>query len=369
MSRRRLFITTDAVGGVWQYATDLARALEPLDYETTRAILGPSPAEEQRRRALSVPGLELIDTGLPLDWLAENAGEIERAAERLARLSVERRADVVQLHTPALAVANFSAPVVVMMHSCVATWWRSVRSGPMPNEFFGWRTALAAEGLRRANRVVAPSAAFAQLVQETYALPVMPSVVHNGRALAAPASRAPHDFAFTAGRLWDAAKDAALLDRVAARLTIPFKAAGPAIGPNGERVGLQHLHLLGRIGEQAVADELAARPVFVSAARYEPFGLAVLEAANAGCALVLSDIPTFRELWNDAATFVAPGDADGFAAAVGALVGDMGARLAAGERARQRAERHTAAAMAEGIASIYAELSPRMPQLRPQVAA
>ena len=43
-------------------------------------------------------------------------------------------------------------------------------------------------------------------------------------------------------------------------------------------------------------------------ARYEPFGLAVLEAAQAGCALVLSDIPTFRELWNGAAQFVPPGD-------------------------------------------------------------
>ena len=40
-------------------------------------------------------------------------------------------------------------------------------------------------------------------------------------------------------------------------------------------------------------------------ALYEPFGLAVLEAAQAGCALVLSDIPTFRELWDGAALFVA----------------------------------------------------------------
>ena len=57
-----------------------------------------------------------------------------------------------------------------------------------------------------------------------------------------------------------------------------------------------------------ISEQLGARPIFVSVARYEPFGLAVLEAAQAGCALVLSDIPTFRELWGGAALFVPAND-------------------------------------------------------------
>jgi glycosyltransferase involved in cell wall biosynthesis len=48
--------------------------------------------------------------------------------------------------------------------------------------------------------------------------------------------------------------------------------------------------------------------IFASPALYEPFGLSVLEAAAAGCALVLSDIATFRELWSGAARFFEPGD-------------------------------------------------------------
>ena len=35
----------------------------------------------------------------------------------------------------------------------------------------------------------------------------------------------------------------------------------------------------------------------------------MLEAASAGCPLILGDIPTFRELWDGAAVFVAPDDA------------------------------------------------------------
>src|SRR5947199_312178 len=50
--------------------------------------------------------------------------------------------------------------------------------------------------------------------------------------------------------------------------------------------------------------------IFASPALYEPFGLTVLEAAAAGCALVLSDIPSFRELWSGAAVFVDPADSE-----------------------------------------------------------
>ena len=56
---------------------------------------------------------------------------------------------------------------------------------------------------------------------------------------------------------------------------------------------------------------MARAAIFVSSSVYEPFGLAVLEAAGSGAALVLSDIPTFRELWDEAALFAPPGDAAG----------------------------------------------------------
>jgi glycogen synthase len=79
--------------------------------------------------------------------------------------------------------------------------------------------------------------------------------------------------------------------------------------------------------------------VFASAARYEPFGLAVLEAAMHGAALVLADITTFRELWHDAALFVPADDAAGFAAAFDRLAAELPLRrhlaARAGERARQ----------------------------------
>ena len=109
----------------------------------------------------------------------------------------------------------------------------------------------------------------------------------------------------------------------------------------------------GALPEAELAGLLARRPVFASAARFEPFGLAVLEAAQAGCPLVLSDIATFRELWDGAAVFVAAGDPDGFAAAIAALLADPARHAPQGAAAQARAARFTPAATAAAMTAIY----------------
>ena len=118
----------------------------------------------------------------------------------------------------------------------------------------------------------------------------------------------------------------------------------------------RHLRALGQLEGNELPALLGLRPVFVSAATFEPFGLAALEAAAAGCALVLSNIPTFRELWDGVAIFVDPTDAEGFADAIAAIVGDQGRRSELGEAAAQRASRFTPAATARGMAAIYQSL-------------
>ena len=101
---------------------------------------------------------------------------------------------------------------------------------------------------------------------------------------------------------------------------------------------------------------LAERPVFASTAIYEPFGLSVLEAAQAGCALVLSDIPSFRELWEGAADFVPADDDEAIAAAITRAVGDGSRRVRSGIAARMRARRYSIEAMAADTAAIYRSL-------------
>jgi glycosyltransferase involved in cell wall biosynthesis len=181
--------------------------------------------------------------------------------------------------------------------------------------------------------------------------------VHNGRTAPVPVDdEPPARHVLTAGRLWDRVKRTALLDAVAARLPVPFRAAGPVEAPHGERVEASHLALLGTVPAADLAREYAARPVFVSAASFEPFGLAVLEAAQAGCALVLSDIATFRELWDGAALFVTGDDPTAWANAIETLVADEPRRRTLGKAAAERARRYTPATTASAMTDLYAGL-------------
>lgn len=348
---RRLLMTADAIGGVWQYALGMAGDLVRAGWSVDIATLGPAPSPAQHAGA-DAAGVTLIDTALPLDWLAADARAVEGAAQAIAALAADRGAQVVQLNQPALAVATFAMPVVAVVHSCPASWWDAVERGPLPADLV-WQRDLIARGLARADAVVCPSHAFAATVQRLYALPAAPIVIHNGRSL--PAATGPlRARAFTAGRLWDRAKNVATLDRAAARLPLPFKAAGALRGPHGEAIALAHLDALGHIDDATIAAQLVTRPIFASAARYEPFGLAVLEAALTGCALVLSDIPTFRELWDGAATFVAADDAAGFATAIDRLAADPGLRRLSGDRARARALDYTPERTAAATAAVLA---------------
>jgi CDP-paratose 2-epimerase len=365
----RLLMTADAVGGVWTYALDLAGALAPFGVQTTLAVLGPRAGEAARAEAAAIPGLQVIETGLPLDWMADTPADIHASGAAVADLAARARADLIQLNSPALAAGGgFPARVVGVCHSCLATWWAAARGGEMPEDF-RWRAHANREGLLACDALVSPTAAFAEATARAYELP-RPLTVHNGRHHP-PKGGSPHERqVFTAGRLWDEGKNIAVLDAAAALIDAPLFAAGPLAGPNGTAVSLTSARTLGPLTPSDVRAWLARSPIFASAARYEPFGLSILEAAQGGCALVLSDIPTFRELWQDAAVFVPPDAPKAFAAELQALLDCPERTAALGASAQARASRYTAQAMAEGMLGIYGMLlSTPLPRLRPEAAA
>lgn len=348
-----MLLTTDAVGGVWRYTMETARGLAALGANIVLAVLGPPPGPAQRQEAAAIAGLRWVATGLPLDWLAETPDDLAFASHVLASVAGLSGVDTVQLHAPALVGdAPWPVPVIAVAHSCVGTWWRAVRGGVMPADL-AWRAEATRAGLVRADIVVAPSGSFADSLRSCYGIMRPVEVVLNGRTPThGDAGRRRQ--ALCAGRLWDEGKAIAQLDAACATLPWPVLAAGPDTGPNGAYVTCRHLRMLGSLDDRALADEFARASVFVSVARYEPFGLAVLEAAQAGCALVLSDIPTFRELWDGAAVFVAE---DGIAAALDRLLGDPVLCDTYGKLAAARAEAFSSRRMIGAMWDLHQRLT------------
>jgi glycosyltransferase involved in cell wall biosynthesis len=185
-----------------------------------------------------------------------------------------------------------------------------------------------------------------------------PEVVHNGSRPRRPAAASREDAVLTAGRLWDQGKGVRTLDAAAKRIQVPVFGAGAIQGPHGERIELEHMQALGSLESGELAARLARRPIFASPAMYEPFGLAVLEAAQAGCVLVLSDIPTFRELWDGTAVFVPADDPRALAEAVNGLLADPESRGRLETAARARAARYTSEATTAATLKLYRSLLP-----------
>ncbi len=354
----RVLLTTDAIGGVWTYSTDLARHLAERGAEVDLVVLGPSPSILQQNGILSDARFRVTLVNLPLDWTAHSEAELEEASEALFALCAAMTPDLIHLNTPGLACRGFpSAPMVVGLHSCVASWWSAVHPREALPADLDWRTKAVRSGLARADGIIVPSVAFGRQVTEIYRPDCPVAVVHNGRTDDTLMS-GTRDLIFTAGRLWDEGKNVAVLDRAAGLLPVDIYAAGSTRAPTpgaGQR-SFEHLCLLGDLSAADMRAWLSQAGIFVSSAVYEPFGLGVLEAAQMGCALVLSDIPTFRELWDGAAVFVEPQNAEGFAAELSRLREDRLGRDRMGRLARIRAERYGLTTMGDRTIAFYREV-------------
>lgn len=162
----------------------------------------------------------------------------------------------------------------------------------------------------------------------------------------------------------DEQKGHAVLLRAAAELPgVDFVLAGegPLRGPlealAAELGVVDRVHFLGYRSD--IPELLATCDVFALPSLYEGSSLAVLEAMAARRPVVSSAIGGTDELVEDGADglLVAPGDADGLAAALRQLLGDADRRATFATRARERVERDfTPAAMTGRVEAIYAEL-------------
>ena len=372
-----VLMTADTCGGVWTQALELCRGLGERGHAVTLATSGGLPTDDQRAAAEAIPGVDLHAAGFRLEWMADAAADVAAFGDRLVALCERVRPDVVHLNEFAHGVRRFCAggrgvPKLVVGHSDVLSWHVAVRGCEAGDEWNAYRRSVAA-GLAGADLIAAPTAWLLGELAERFGPFAASRVIPNGLGEASEGASAPRaggvdatkhggltpprsPFIFSAGRYWDGAKNVAALAAVADRLDWPVKLAGlPA--PDGHGEPPAGVGFLGRLSSARMAATYAAAGIYCLPAKYEPFGLTPLEAAHAGCPLVLGDLPSLREVWGDAAAFVPPDDREALVVTLNRLIADPAGRTALAGRAARRARRYTRAAMTDAYLAAYESLN------------
>jgi glycogen(starch) synthase len=355
----RVLLTTDTVGGVWDHAATLARELDASGHEVLVAAVG--EASESAWAALP-QGVQTVSRPYRLEWMRGSGDDVDAAARWLRELAGAWQADVVHLNQMAYAAVGFPVPTVTAAHGDVLSWFREVQGREAPADDWGDYARRVRAGLHASDAVVTPSRYQAVLTERHYRRRV-DRVIHNGVAFAREAAREEkpaEPVVLTVGRAWDAAKGVRVLDDALELLGPDAPRAhvlGEMVAPHGERITTRRCTAHGRLGRAEVDGWMRRASIYVGPSLYEPFGLAPLEAALAGCALVLSDIGSFNELWEGCAVFFPRGDAAALAGVLRDLTADPARRARLGEAARTRALRRYAAPwMAASYAALYETL-------------
>jgi glycogen(starch) synthase len=344
---RHVFMTADTLGGVWTFAIELTRALIKRGLDVTLAITGGPLTDDQRAQARAPGGPAIFESSFRLEWQDDPWKDVDRAGEWLQEIAAAVKPDLVHLNDYSNASLRWDIPVVVTGHSCVLSWFRAVHKSQAPPLWNEYRRRVE-RGLHSADIVTAPSHAMLDSLEHNYGSLAHTMVIPNGRAASEFRADAKEPFILAAGRIWDEAKNIASLARIAGRLPWRVYVAGEQ-----RRAALENVTSLGLLSQTDLASWMSRASIYCLPAKYEPFGLSILEAALSGCALVLGDIGSLRENWEDCACFVDPHDPTSLYETSMQLIRSEPLRRKLAVNALERARRFSPEQMVEGYLQAY----------------
>jgi glycogen synthase len=360
----RVLITADTVGGIWTYARELVTGLLRRHVEVTLVSFGHMPEPRQLAWTEGLRNLDFRPTAFRLEWMQDSAADIEASSEYLLNVIRETSPDVLHLNQFCYGALDVDLPKLVVAHSDVVSWWSAVHGEEPPqSDWISWYRETVQRGLDRATIVVAPSRWMMSQIERYYGPQFNPSVIYNGRS---PQWFNPHgakeDMVLTVGRLWDSAKQVSLLTQY--NCGWPVMIVGETEHPDeayrgdGTRIVCEGtLELKGKQTAEQLTSLFSRAAVYAATSRYEPFGLALVEAAFSRCVLLANDIPSFRELWGETAYYFDANDAASLRDAILALRANTLLRRQYAELAHQRARRrYTADRMVDEYLETYVAL-------------
>ncbi|KAA6456972.1 glycosyltransferase family 4 protein [Acidobacteria bacterium AB60] len=304
----RVLMTTDTVGGVWTFTQELAAGLLESGCTVSLVSFGrlPSPVQQddcQRLAGMHRERFFYRPSEIGLEWMEDNQTVYEEGASLLTREAVRFSPDVIHSNQFCYGALQLAIPCVVSAHSDVFSWFRACRgASPPPSHWLATYRETVQAGLLQCSAVIAPTRWMMRELAQAFELPQRCDVISNGRTVEAGSGSPRKMCAVTVGRLWDEAKGIDTLHTL--RSPIPILVAGSTTHPDARRPpSIASATYLGELGGDQILHLFQSSSIYLCLSRYEPFGLAPLEAALCGCAVVARDLPSLREVWGDSALY------------------------------------------------------------------
>lgn len=349
-------MTTDTVGGVWQYSMQLCKALQKYDITVHLAAMGGLPSAAQLKEAGELENLNLYTSDFKLEWMDDPWGDIVEARQWLQELCTAVQPDLIQFNNYIWLNENQDCPILTVFHSCVLTWWKGVKDKNAPAEWDRYADHVK-KALDSSDVVVFPTEAIMEQAVSVYGKRATDRMIYNAREKGLFGSRPKENMILCSGRLWDEAKNITALTAIAEALPWPVYVAGGEIAfAKAETEMSKNIKFLGRLSTKELREWMQRAQIYVNPAKYEPFGLAVLEAAHAGCALVLNDINTLRELWDGDALFFDAEKPNELQTTLLDLITKPDLLAELQEKATRKAETYTVETMGKAYYDCYQEM-------------
>ncbi len=356
-------VTADTIGGVWTYARELVTGLAQHGVKVTLVTFGEIPTHEHTAWLDALPTVDFRPTAFRLEWMQEAADDLEASSEYLTAVVNEVKPDILHLNQYCYGALQVSVPKLVVAHSDVVSWWVAVHGEEPPDDqWTRWYRDTVSAGIANATLLVAPSAWMLGALKTCYTTPPDARVIYNGRN---PGRFNPHmtkeALVLSVGRIWDGAKQVTLLAEH--EHPLPVQIVGSEEHPDPvfrseTSSDRKRVQFRGTQSEAQLRQFYGRASIYAATSRYEPFGLAPLEAALSRCAIIANDIPTFHELWGDSACYFAHNDAASLAGAIKRLHSDAELRRSYANLAYQRArEQFTAERMVSDYLGVYHRLT------------
>ena len=355
----RVLLTTDTVGGVWTYTKELTRGLLEGGHAVALVSFGRAPSKEQsawccRMETLYGDSFRYVAPTIALEWMENNEQAYADGEEVLLRMAREFGAELLHSNQFCFGALPVGIPKLVAAHSDVLSWARACRPGPLPaSAWLARYVALVQRGLGSADAIVAPTKWMLDALMRSFKLKGRAEVIPNGRSLDLELVQPRRTLqAVTAGRLWDEGKGVASLLEMQSPMPILI------VGEMRERMNLPESAKSVVMRGPLAADELLRvfqrSALYLVTSRYEPFGLAPLEAALCGCGVVARDLASLREVWADGAVYFQ--DSEELEHLLRQLTDDAPRLGELQRRSRQRALQYDRATMTGAYLQLYGHM-------------